>query len=478
MSATETGEFNVDVGGEEDSEDEMSGVEQVEAPLVRKKKKRRRRSSSDEITLMDIVQDNKGEICVGCLVITVILCLILAFIVIPTAGEAALATAALAHDKVKPSKGSSPPSPPPAAPAVHKPEPPKPMVESLGKGYKQYQIEMYDKALDQKLKRSYVVFTPPEVQAHKPAVLVFRSDSGTFEMNSHWSGMDALAKEEGFLVVYPQGINGGSTHWNALGSGAGDKNTCIHERNNKKRKNVLHPTCKRAGHDRSSGICDMTACASDTEFVSAVLAHLIKDLGVDKFQIHATGQGLGGMMALQVGIKLSKDIASVVQVSGAPLVGYNEEPIAPVSLLSIRGSSDKIIPAFSGLDANSDEGWCPAGCDAEDLVSSDGYFYVPEIDVARTWAVSASCSELGKKRWHPSVQMPSSKVSWAAEFAKVNGKCERVGRSCASDAEIVSCTVTANHSFPWMRDNKWEEVAAKNLLFPRFAWSFMAAHPK
>ena len=130
-------------------------------------------------------------------------------------------------------------------------------------------------------------------------------------------------------------------------------------------------------------------------------------------------------MAEQCAVTLGTKIASVVQVSGAPLTGFNSLPAAPVSLLSIRGRSDSVIPATTNVAKNTDKSICPQGCDTEGLVSNNGLYYVPEVDVARTWAVGARCSELESRDWVPTVQLPNSNISFNQYFSKIHGKCTR-----------------------------------------------------
>lgn len=484
-------------------------------PFAVPQSRRRKKAVAENASCREICRDNVMEILIGIAALVTIGILIGAFVYYPSRNERSMSHAAKVHHKhgydvhapgdAQPSSSSDQPA---AAPAVSD-DKPDPLDDDSGKdnyddssdlahhGHKKYYIRVFDPILQRSIKRSYNVYTPPSVQRPKtPAVVICHADGDSFRTTSEWFLMDRLARKEGFLVIYPEGLQSGPSSnngmltpsWNALGTGAGDKDTCFHTKYSLIAK---QPTCKQAGHHTKETLsthCDRTPCAADTAFVSEMIKRLVTDLSVDELQVHATGQGIGGMFAEQLGITLSSQIASVVQVSGAPLIGYNDLPASPVSLLSIRGSSDSTIPANAATSYNNNIRWCPNNCSSKgSLVSQDGYKYVPEMSVAKTWALAAGCSALGNKKWHPSVHISGeSKTFFTDEFNKIHANCTQVGTDCRSNTEIVSCMVDGGHTLPWSKiigsskshQRKWDSVAEEKLLWPRLAWSFMSSHPK
>ena len=55
--------------------------------------------------------------------------------------------------------------------------------------------------------RTYLLHVPPQAADKKPlaVVLNFHGGGGTAKGQKEWSGLDAVADREGFLVVYPDG---------------------------------------------------------------------------------------------------------------------------------------------------------------------------------------------------------------------------------------------------------------------------------
>lgn len=118
-----------------------------------------------------------------------------------------------------------------------------------------------------------------------------------------------LADTNGFIAVYPNGLNG---IWND----------------------------GRVGDSRVPSDLD------DVGFISAIIDALVEDFNVDTSRVYATGYSMGGMMAFRLGCELQDKIAAVASVAST-FPGYlieNCDPASPVPVLVVQGTEDDVIP--------------------------------------------------------------------------------------------------------------------------------------
>ncbi len=168
------------------------------------------------------------------------------------------------------------------------------------------------------LERSYVLYAPgrvAEADADAPLVLSFHGGGGRAEGLAFRYGFQRLARREGFLVAYPQGVDG---HWNDG-------------------RNARVLRTQREGID-------------DIAFVRAVVEDIARDYPVDTGRIFATGISNGGIFCHRLAAEASDLVVAV-----APIVGGMAEPMAPtfapkrpVSLLVIQGDADPLVPFEGG----------------------------------------------------------------------------------------------------------------------------------
>ena len=163
--------------------------------------------------------------------------------------------------------------------------------------------------------RTYLLHVPPSIPADKPVplVLVFHGGAGTGKKTAGFTGFDAPADREGFIVAYPDGIG---RSWN---DGRG--------------------TTKAA----KSG-------ADDVRFARELIQRLSAEHKVDPRRIYATGPSNGGFMSHRLACELSDVLAAVGPViAGFPskLVG-SCRPAAPVSIVMIQGEADRLVPIAGG----------------------------------------------------------------------------------------------------------------------------------
>jgi len=166
-------------------------------------------------------------------------------------------------------------------------------------------------------KRRYIVYAPasyPADTARKyPVVLNFHGGGMTMAEQMLYTRMNRTADAEGFIVVYPQGLQ---QDWN-VGFG----------------------TSYRDGTD-------------DVGFVEALLDQLQRDYRVDGSRIYATGLSRGGFFCQRLAAELSHRIAAVASVGG-PLphpVLEQQKPrgaALPVGVMLVHGTADRVV-AFDG----------------------------------------------------------------------------------------------------------------------------------
>lgn len=159
--------------------------------------------------------------------------------------------------------------------------------------------------------RRYFLYLPPTWQRGRaaPLVLVFHGGGGRASGIAPHTGFSRLAAREGFVVAYPQGLNG---RWN---DGRG----------------------YAATHD-------------DVGFVRALLDTLERELSIDPRRVYATGISNGAMFAYRLACALPGVFAAVAPVAGAmpadlaPGCAHTQ----PVSVLAFQGTADPLMPYAGG----------------------------------------------------------------------------------------------------------------------------------
>lgn len=158
--------------------------------------------------------------------------------------------------------------------------------------------------------RTFLVHAPPGYTGDKPVPLVvgLHFYPGSGERLRDMIAMDAKADEHGFLVAYPDGINGG---FNAL-------------------------------------VCCGTE--DDIAFLKALTDRLIAGWRVDADRVYATGISNGADMSFRAAVEATGVFAAIGAVSGGfggPLVESSSfMPKKPVSVLTIIGGLDQYYETF------------------------------------------------------------------------------------------------------------------------------------
>jgi polyhydroxybutyrate depolymerase len=169
------------------------------------------------------------------------------------------------------------------------------------------------------LQRSYILYTPQNFDASKPAsvVFVFHGGGGNAENAIRMSNFNKVADENGFLVVYPNGtgqLGDSLLTWNA--------GTC----------------CGFAQRNQ----------IDDIGFVRAILADLQSAISIDLKRVYATGMSNGAMMSHRLACEAADIFAAVAPVSGT--LNFSPcQPSARVSVIMFHGTADEHVPYNGGV---------------------------------------------------------------------------------------------------------------------------------
>jgi polyhydroxybutyrate depolymerase len=161
--------------------------------------------------------------------------------------------------------------------------------------------------------RRYLLYVPKSYDPAVPAPLIISLHGGAMwpAQQMHLSGWNALADENGFLVVYPSGI-GFPRRWRSFDAGPG----------------LEH----------------------DVRFIAALIDALHGDYNIDPRRIYADGISNGGGMAFVLSCALAQRIAAV----GAVAPGQSLPPewcagSRPVPGIVFHGDADHWVPYGGGV---------------------------------------------------------------------------------------------------------------------------------
>jgi polyhydroxybutyrate depolymerase len=172
------------------------------------------------------------------------------------------------------------------------------------------------------LKRTFHIHVPSiydkSVQLPLMIALHGRGGNGESMILITRKGFNKLADKDGFIVVYPDGIE---LNWN---DGRMDEET--HDRAH--RENI-----------------------DDVGFISALIDTMTKDYNIDPKRVYVTGISNGAIMSYRLACELSRKITAIAPVDGNIPYMLSDEcyPSMPVSVLAINNVNDPVVP-FEGGD--------------------------------------------------------------------------------------------------------------------------------
>lgn len=166
--------------------------------------------------------------------------------------------------------------------------------------------------------RTYLVHLPQGYtgQEELSLIIAMHGGFGSAENMQNQSGLSEKADEENFIVVYPEGVQGGLLNirtWNA--------GWCC-------------------GYASSSDI-------DDVGFINALLDTLFEDYAIDTTRVYATGMSNGGFMSYKLACELSDRIAAIAPVAASMSV-VGELPDRPVPIIHFHSYEDSNVPFEGG----------------------------------------------------------------------------------------------------------------------------------
>ena len=162
--------------------------------------------------------------------------------------------------------------------------------------------------------RTYTVRVPAATDSARslPLVIALHGRGGSGQRMLRWSGFDAKANREGFLLVAPEGTGNPRGWYTGFGPG---------------------------------GSID------DVGFIGALIDTLAAHYRVDRSRVYVAGHSNGGVLAHHIASDLSPRIAAAAVVAGAigvrsatGVVTRIETPRAPVPMLILHGDADDVVP--------------------------------------------------------------------------------------------------------------------------------------
>lgn len=165
--------------------------------------------------------------------------------------------------------------------------------------------------------RAYRLHVPPSYSKENavPLVLMFHGGGGSSSGMEALTGFGALSDREGFIVAYPDAVEG---NWN---DGRED----------------FRSESRKLGVD-------------DVAFVAALVDALSAEYAIDAKRVYASGISNGAIMSHCLGARLSRRFAAIAPVVGGMATGVADgfAPEEPVSVLAIQGTDDPLVPYDGG----------------------------------------------------------------------------------------------------------------------------------
>jgi len=222
--------------------------------------------------------------------------------------------------------------------------------------------------------RRYAIYVPKDLQPKSPLLIVLHGGGGDGPFVRQATGFefDMLADAEGFVVVYPDGIDRG---WTA---------------------------CRKSTENTNRQRID------DVAFIEAIIAHEAAAHTIDPTRVFAMGHSFGGQMAYRLALEHPNEFAGVAAISAnLPAPGFNScQPVnAAIPVMIINGTDDPVSPYRGGTSGRGPNQSTAMSTEASAryFVTRNGLNDMPEVtrlphrnDSDPTWVERVSWSGAGK----------------------------------------------------------------------------------
>lgn len=269
------------------------------------------------------------------------------------------------------------------------------------------------------LDRTYRIHVPTSYDSKKPVPLVFafHGGGGSSLIAEKGLGLNPLSDKQGFIVVYPQGVD---NHWN---------------------------------DGRVSPRFANATKIDDVSFIRALIDRLEKTYNIDPLRIYSTGNSNGGFFSQRLGWELSDQLAAIAPSAGT--LGENVvkqfAPKHPIHVLEIHGTADPAVPYNGGE------------------VIAKGGMAISVPDMVRLWVKTNGCKEPAKVEYLPKKD-PNDPTQVRRETYAPGEK----------GAEVVLYAIEG-HGHTWAGRGITSELsgpATKQLDAAEVVWDFFQKHPK
>ncbi|MFB0932528.1 MAG: PHB depolymerase family esterase [Pseudomonadales bacterium] len=175
------------------------------------------------------------------------------------------------------------------------------------------------------LTRSYLLHVPKQLTHPAPLVIVMHGYTGSADSIMSYSGMNEVADEEGFVVVYPQGTvdQQGNAFFNV-------------------------------GYEFHAD-----ASVDDLQFIRDLVAHLQDELTLNPDKVFAAGMSNGADMSYLLACQASDIFRAVAPIAGVMMKETFDtcSPSRPLPKYEVHGTNDE-VSLFNG-DMENSGGWGP-----------------------------------------------------------------------------------------------------------------------
>ncbi len=207
------------------------------------------------------------------------------------------------------------------------------------------------------LSRHYFLHVPPVYQGGEavPLIINFHGLGSNSRQEEALTGMSAKADREGFIVVYPDGIN--STWYTGPG----------------------------------------TDGQKDRQFVRDLITYIESQYSIDPRRIYATGISNGGGMTDRLGCSMADIIAAIAPDSGAYNFWQDCNPSRPMPVLAFHGLDDNSVPYTGGVPQMMEPpipDWAAAWAERDGCGSTPAETSTVDTVTVQTWSGCQGSAEV------------------------------------------------------------------------------------
>lgn len=267
--------------------------------------------------------------------------------------------------------------------------------------------------------RTALIYVPPSYTPEDswPVVVGLHGRPSSAGAFAYTADLNRVAVREGFIVVYPDGIN---SEWNYV-EGLADY--------------------------QQTGVADIA-------FLGALLDDLALDLNIDADRVYLTGFSNGGFMTMRMACDTTDRFAAYAPGGALAFPGIVElcQGNAPAPILLINGTDDP-----STL-------W-------DGLIRDGKVFFPSAIDTVSFWVERNQCNadSADRQTWPVLGQSPGT-AALTLSFS-----------DCPDETEVVFYIIQGGgHTLPGMADRFPDSLGATNMdvVYGEVIWSFFEKHTK